>query len=312
MSSVESWSTTAASNNAAPPDGFPEGQTPASLNNSAREVMAAVATHVRGLPWLKLSTGLTLVRNSATQFQLSGTDVTAIFTVGRRLREIGATTVYGAVATSTFTGGNTVVDVTNDAAAAIPTSLTAVDVAVNDTNASPAVVIAGLNTVAVNASMMVPATTSGCAPVAQTQLTAGQPELVSLDFDGTSDEFALFDFAFPKRWNLGTITARFYYTVNAAVSTTVKWDLQAVAVSDNDAIAVAFGTLQSVTDTFLGTANKLAVTATTPAITVGGTPALGDRIFFRVGRDPDNDTTSQDAKLLGLEIFYTTTTATDA
>jgi hypothetical protein len=36
------WSETAASNNASPPDGFPEGQTAASLNNSAREMMAAI------------------------------------------------------------------------------------------------------------------------------------------------------------------------------------------------------------------------------------------------------------------------------
>lgn len=132
MASVETWSTTASSNDAAPPDGFPEGQTPASLNNSARELMAALATFVRQLPWVKLTTGLTLVRNSATQFQLSGTDVTSIFPVGRRLREIGATTVYGSVASSSFTGGNTLVNVTNDASADIPTSLTAVDVAASD------------------------------------------------------------------------------------------------------------------------------------------------------------------------------------
>jgi microcystin-dependent protein len=138
MSSVESWSTTAASNNAAPPDGFPEGQTPASLNDSARAVMAAVATLVRQLPWIKLTTGLTLVRNSATQFQLTGIDKTGDYAVGRRLRQVGATTVYGAVASSSFTAGNTLVNVTNDASAAIPTSLTSVDVACSDLLSVPA------------------------------------------------------------------------------------------------------------------------------------------------------------------------------
>lgn len=39
---TSNWSETAASNNASPPDGFPEGQTAASLNNSAREMMAAI------------------------------------------------------------------------------------------------------------------------------------------------------------------------------------------------------------------------------------------------------------------------------
>jgi microcystin-dependent protein len=132
MSSVESWSSTAASNNLAPPNGFPEGQTPASLNNSARELMASLATFVRQLPWVKLTTGLTLVRNSSSQFQLTSVDVTADFAVGRRLREVGATTVYGSVASVSFTGGHTLVNVTNDAAANIPTSLTRVDVSCSD------------------------------------------------------------------------------------------------------------------------------------------------------------------------------------
>lgn len=39
---TSSWSETAASNNAAPPDGFPEGQSYASLNNCMREMMAAL------------------------------------------------------------------------------------------------------------------------------------------------------------------------------------------------------------------------------------------------------------------------------
>lgn len=40
---VQQWSTTASSNNSAPPAGAPEGQTPGSLNNCIREVMASVA-----------------------------------------------------------------------------------------------------------------------------------------------------------------------------------------------------------------------------------------------------------------------------
>ena len=311
MSSVESWSTTAASNSSAPPDGFPEGQTPASLNNSCRELMAALAVLVRQFPWIALSTDQTVVRNSDTQFQISSVDHTAIYTAGRRLRETGATTVYGAVSSSSFTGGHTLVNVTNDAGAVIPASLTAVDVAVNDSN-SNVLIVPALKTVYIPASAMTPATTSGCASLVQTQITAGQPEISTLDFDGAADEFALFDFAFPKSWNEGTITARVHYTVNAAVNTTVKWDVQAVSRADNEAIASAYGTLQSVTDTFHNTANLLAVTAATSAITVGGTPAAGEHVFFRVGRDPDNDTTSQDAKLIGVEIFYTIDAVTDA
>ena len=309
----EAYSTTPASNNGAPPNGAPEGMLPSAVNDVIRQVMADAATITRQYPWLKLSTGLTVARNSATQFQITGSDQSLVYTVGRRLREVGASTVYGAVSAVAFTAGNTIVDVTNDAAAAIPSSLTAVDVAVVDATAAPTVSLAGLNTISVHAKQMDPTTTNGCAPLAQTELVAGQPEVFSLDFDGTNQEFALFDFPMPKRWNLGTVTARFTYTVNAAVGTTVKWNLQAVAVSDNDAIATAYGTLQSVTDTFLGTANKEAVTAMTPAITIAGSPAVGDRIYWRVARDPANDTTDGiDAKLQGVEIFYASTTNTDA
>lgn len=43
MSNISQWSTSAASNNTAPPNGFPEGQAPSTVNDCAREVMAAVA-----------------------------------------------------------------------------------------------------------------------------------------------------------------------------------------------------------------------------------------------------------------------------
>lgn len=43
MSNVHEWSTSAASNNSASPNGFPEGMAPSGVNDAAREVMAAVA-----------------------------------------------------------------------------------------------------------------------------------------------------------------------------------------------------------------------------------------------------------------------------
>lgn len=42
MSEVSSWSTTAASNNSASPDGFPEAMAPSGVNDSARELMASI------------------------------------------------------------------------------------------------------------------------------------------------------------------------------------------------------------------------------------------------------------------------------
>lgn len=43
MADIATWSTTAASNNSASPNGFPENMAPSGLNDSAREVMAAIA-----------------------------------------------------------------------------------------------------------------------------------------------------------------------------------------------------------------------------------------------------------------------------
>ena len=42
MSDIQNWSTTAASNNSASPDGWPESMAPSGINNSARENMAAL------------------------------------------------------------------------------------------------------------------------------------------------------------------------------------------------------------------------------------------------------------------------------
>lgn len=43
MSDISQWNTSAAGNNSAAPDGFPEGMPPSGVNDAAREVMAAVA-----------------------------------------------------------------------------------------------------------------------------------------------------------------------------------------------------------------------------------------------------------------------------
>jgi hypothetical protein len=89
----------------------------------------------------------------------------------------------------------------------------------------------------------------------------------------------------------------------------VRWGIQGVAISNDDTIAVAYGTAQEVTDTG-GTTNDLYVSPATSAITIAGTPAADDMVAFRVYRDPANgaDTMAIDARLHGVAIFYTTNT----
>ena len=165
------------------------------------------------------------------------------------------------------------------------------------------------------AGSMRPTDTNGCATLTEVETTATRPDMQVLDFDSSTQEYAQFSVAMPKSWNEGTVTAQFYWTHATAVDTDVIWAIQGVCVSDNDTIDVAYGTAQTVTDTFHDTAEDLAITAATSAITLGGTPAAGDLAFFQVYRDADagGDTTnSTDARLVGVKINYTTNAATDA
>lgn len=172
----------------------------------------------------------------------------------------------------------------------------------------------GLHAVYVPAAGMSPSATGGCAALATIASAANQPDIQTLDFDTTTQEFAQFSFRMPKSWNEGTIT--FVPIWSHPATTTnfgVVWELQAVAVSNDDAIAVAYGTAQSSTDTG-GTTNDVYIGPESAAITVGGTPAAEDMVFFRIARAPSNgsDTLAVDARLHGITVYLTTNAATDA
>lgn len=106
MSDIKDWSNAAASNSSAPPDGFPENQAPNTLNNSAREVMAAVRRQHEDAEWINL--GYTCTNASTTTFTISGVDATSHFVAGRRIRIVDATTLYGEVVSSSFSTNTTV------------------------------------------------------------------------------------------------------------------------------------------------------------------------------------------------------------
>lgn len=110
MSNVSAWSTTAASNNAASPDGYPEGMAPSAVNNSDRETMAGVRSFYDSIEWR--AWGHTISYVAATQFGTAGGDgdTTGIYHVGRRVHANGATTgdIYGTIAASAHSGTTTV------------------------------------------------------------------------------------------------------------------------------------------------------------------------------------------------------------
>ena len=211
----------------------------------------------------------------------------------------------------TNSGTITITDAANGDITIAPNG-TGVAKAVDAGDNTGAIKIAGKETIWVPASAMYPNTTSGCADLAQTELSNG-PELKSLDFDKSSDEFAQFAVAFPKSWNEGTVTFQAFFTANSTDTGTTAWALQGVALADNGDLNTAFGTAVAPTAKAMsGTANDLAVTAESGAVTIAGSPSTDEYVFFQISRDVSADDLDADAKLLGVKLFFTTDAANDA
>ena len=111
MTDIKSWSATAASNNAASPNGFPEGMAPSGVNDSAREVMAAVRRWYEDAQWIDF--GHTPTQMGASTFTVSG-DLTAVYGAGRRIKCADISTLYGTISASSYSNPSTTVTVTLD------------------------------------------------------------------------------------------------------------------------------------------------------------------------------------------------------
>jgi len=171
--------------------------------------------------------------------------------------------------------------------------------------------LVGKNSIWVPAQAMAPTTTNGCSALTTVETTSGRPDMNVLDFDKDSDEFAQFSIAFPKMWNLGTVTFQVFWS-GIAATTDCDWSVQGVAMNDNQTIDVAYGTAVVVTDNAQGAVEELLVSAESGAVTIAGTPADNDLTYFRIGRDVSGDAMAGDARLHGIKIFFTTDALTDA
>jgi hypothetical protein len=171
----------------------------------------------------------------------------------------------------------------------------------------------GKQTIWIPAAAMSPTVTAGCAVLTSVETTAGNPDLVVLDFDASSDEHAQFQVAFPKQWDKGTVTFQAFWTLSAANTDGVAWALQAVAVSNDEAIDVAYGTPIVITDVNLSASNDQLVTAESAALTIAGSPADDDMTYFRVFRDVSDsaDTATGDGRLIGIKLFFSNLRTTD-
>ena len=181
------------------------------------------------------------------------------------------------------------------------------------TVSSAAVLVAGAQTIWVPAMAMRPTASNGCAAITDVETTSGRPDMQVLDFDASSDEHAQFQIGFPKSWNEGTITFRVFWTSTATDTDGVAWGLQGVSVANDATIDVAYGTAVVVTDDNISAAEDCLVTATSGNVTISNA-AVDTLTYFRIYRDVSdgNDDMAEDARLLGVQIFYTTDAANDA
>jgi len=210
--------------------------------------------------------------------------------------------------TNAATGGSPAIGATGDDT---DVSLNLTSQGAGTVQANGAVIsTAGTQTIWVPAVAMYGATTNGAASASVDSGTENV-EYKVLDFDTSTQEFACFSVRFPKSWDEGTVTFAPYWTA-ASGSGGVVFALQAVALSNDDAIDTAYGTEQTSTDTLI-TAADVHVGPTSSAITVAGTPADADLTFFRVKRNvaDASDTLGVDARLLGIAIFFTTNLTDD-
>lgn len=136
MGNIRKWSKTA-TGNATVAGGvntinFAEGQTPGSVNNSAREMMAQVRSIYEPDEWGWVEFSATASIVSQTSFKIAGNQTTQ-WVSGRRWRlKSGSTTRYGSVLSSTFTA-ETLVSVSVDSGS-LSASHSLVALSILDTN----------------------------------------------------------------------------------------------------------------------------------------------------------------------------------
>lgn len=171
----------------------------------------------------------------------------------------------------------------------------------------------GKETLWIPATAMTPATTNGAA-TGQIETSTNKINVETLDFDKDTDEFAHFNIALPKSWNLGTITYQLFWTAATGGTTGIAFALQGVAIGDNVTNDTAYGTAVIIIDDAQTGANEIYVSAESAAITIANSPVDDQVCFFRLFRDVSdaNDDLAEDAQLIGIKFHFTLDAEDDA
>lgn len=156
-----------------------------------------------------------------------------------------------------------------------------------------------------------PTTTIPCGGPTKVEAGTNDIDYFALEFDTTTEERAFWNVQMPDNYDGSTITARFIWTNASGLATeTVVWGIKARSFADDEAIDQAYGTEITTTDTFLAQGD-VHISSASSAVTIGGTPAGGEFVVFNVGRKTASDNLTGDARLLAVQIEYTTNAYSD-
>ena len=211
-----------------------------------------------------------------------------------------AATAFGNLKQAASTTATGVVEIATDAET---NTGSATDKVITPANLTQRAMLQGLHSMWIPAGSMIPQITNG---PSSGLFESSSNDIMSrtLDFNTSTDELAQFTVVMPKSWNEGTVTFRAYWTA-ASGSGTVLWSYAGGSFADSLALDTALGS-EAVTaaDTLL-TALDVHVSAVSAACTIANSPAAGGLVIIRVRRDVSGDNLGVDAKLLGVQMFYT-------
>jgi hypothetical protein len=149
-------------------------------------------------------------------------------------------------------------------------------------------------------------TTGGYIGTYQTEMATNKQNMQYVAFSSTTIQGASWTVIMPDNYDGGTITATYYFTATSSVPGNVVWATRARGYINGDAIDQAWGTSVSSTVAADGTANHVASSTASGAITIGGTPRGGAMVQFGVRRDgaSANDTMGTIADLIAVRLSY--------
>jgi len=226
--------------------------------------------------------------------------------VGSRLSLIGTALQF-----------STVNDLTNDAAP----DMSADYVETYDASASlPKKILAkliGAGTEAVwfDAAAMAPRASNGCTAVATLETTTNKNNYDYLSFDPSTTQYACGKLRAPKGFSNNNIAGVVFVWAHPSTATNfgIVWGFQASGRGDGDALDIAWGTAQEVTDAG-GATDTCYISAATAAVTPGGSFAAEDLLPFQIYRNATSgsDTLAVAGRLLGIAVLFTSSQNTDA